>query len=186
MAAEALDSVTRQEIVDLFRVARGQDFQAIHDQAHTTLVSSRSRAPSGAARRRLMQSVRRLRERFREVEAIDDMFGAEFGHHGSSCTFETIAQRFRVSDPAVAWLGRIVHDLDLKEEADSAPEKAAVGRVIEGLRRMYPDDQTLLSEGITMFEALYQSYGEHEPALASSASAGKRMKSRRRRRPGRT
>ena len=153
MVAEALDSVTRQEIVDLFRVARGQDFQAIHDQAHTTLVSSRSRAPSGAARRRLMQSVRRLRERFREVEAIDDMFGAEFGHHGSSCTFETIAQRFGVSDPTVAWLGRIVHDLDLKEEADSAPEKAAVGRMIEGLRRMCPDDQRTLP-------------GRGQPALA--------------------
>ena len=203
MAAEALDPVTRQEIVDLFRVARGQDFQAIYEQAHTMLVGSRSRAPSGTARRRLMQSVRRLRERFRELEAIDffdaphrneaarvldeldhrakrgqsmatqpalptktldvtnhrgrvwltrsrpgvdrmssawlirrfidpsatfafgdapnreamiafDMFGAEFGHHGSSCTFETIAQRFGISDPAVAWLGRIVHALDLK------------------------------------------------------------------------
>jgi hypothetical protein len=80
-----------------------------------------------------------------------DMFGAEFGHHGSSCTFETIAQRFGVSDAAVAWLGRIVQDVDLKE-AHSAPGKAAVGRMIEGLRRMYQDDQTLLSEGITMFE----------------------------------
>ena len=151
MVAEALDSVTRQEIVDLFRVARGQDFQAIYEQAHTMLVGSRSRAPNES--RALMQSVRRLRERFREVEAIDDMFGAEFGHHGSSCTFETIAQRFRVSDPAVAWLGRIVHDLDLKEEADSAPEKAAVGRMMEGLGRMYPDDQRTLP-------------GRGQPALA--------------------
>ena len=89
-----------------------------------------------------------------------DMFGAEFGHRGASCTFETIAQRFGIEDPAVAWLGRLVHDLDLKEDTYDLPEKAAVARMIEGLRRIYHEDQTLLTQGMTMFEALYQSY-EH-------------------------
>jgi hypothetical protein len=93
-----------------------------------------------------------------------DMFGAEFGHQGASCTFETIARRFKIGDPAVAWLGRIVHDLDLKENTYDLPETAAVGRMVEGLRKMYSDDQTLLSHGITMFEALYQSYGGRKPS----------------------
>ena len=115
-----------------------------------------------------------------------DMFGAAFGHQGTSCTFETITRRFAVKDPAVAWLGRMVHDLDLKEDTYNVPEKAAVGQMIEGLRRMYPDDQTLLSAGITMFEALYQSYGEREQPPTLSPTIRKRVKSRRHRRRGRT
>jgi hypothetical protein len=269
LASEALDSATGQDITALFRTARGQDFDAVRQDARAILERLGARAPGGSARRRLVQSIRRLRERFREIEAIDffdaphrseaaqtldeldqrtkkgqlmakrptpsqaaldvnryrgrvwitrsrpgvdrmssawlirrfidpdatfafgdasmqptmipfDMFGAEFGHHGTSCTFETIAQRFGIADPAVAWLGRIVHDLDLKEETYSAPEKAAVGRMIEGLRRMYPDDRTLLDEGITMFEALYRSYAEHQSS--SSRPSGNRANSRRRRR----
>jgi hypothetical protein len=268
MGADALDPGTRQEVVELFRAARSQDFEAIRDQVQTTLRRWRSRPPSGTARRRLVQSVRRLRERFKELEAIDyfdaphrleaaqvldeldrgvrkgqtmakqsvpldgnldvnkhrgrvwltrsrpgvdrmssawlirrfidpnatfafgdspnpeaipfDMFGVEFGHHGTSCTFETIAERFAIKDPGVNWLGRIVHDLDLKEDSYGVPEKDTVGRMVEGLRRMYRDDQRLLDEGIAMFEALYQSYGEHEPAPAATASPRKRSTKRRR------
>jgi len=109
-----------------------------------------------------------------------DMFGVEFGHHGTSCTFETIVQRFGIKDPGVNWLGRIVHDLDLKESSYGAPEKDTVGRMVEGLRRMHRDDQRLLDEGIAMFEALYQSYGEHKPAPAAPPSPRKRSTKRRR------
>ena len=248
LGADALDPATLQDITGLFRTARGQEFDQIGKQARKLVERWRSRGPTGSARRRLVQTLRRLRERFREAEALDyfdaphrteaaqvldeldrsvkggptmatrpslgstdvtkyrgrvwltrsrpgvdrmssawlirrfidpnaafafgepsgkasmipfDMFGAEFGHQGASCTFETIAQRFGIKDPAVAWLGRLVHDLDLKEDTYDFPEKAAVARMIEGLRRMYHEDQTLLTQGMTMFEALYQSYGEH-------------------------
>src|SRR6185295_8527941 len=43
-----------------------------------------------------------------------DTFEAEFGHHGSDCTFETLCQRFAIEDAAALHIGRIVHDLDLK------------------------------------------------------------------------
>src|SRR5262249_3374383 len=45
-----------------------------------------------------------------------DMFGHGFGHEGNACTFEVLAQRFGIGDPAVRRIGEIVHDLDLKEE----------------------------------------------------------------------
>src|SRR5438477_3948734 len=44
-----------------------------------------------------------------------DMYAGEFSHHGTSCTFETLAQRFNVVDRAVVAIGHIVHDLDMKE-----------------------------------------------------------------------
>jgi hypothetical protein len=87
-----------------------------------------------------------------------DMYGVEFGHQGSHCTYETLAWRFGIDDPAAAWIGRIVHDLDLKEERYSEPEAPAVARLVDGLRRMHEDDAELLERGSSIFEALYQSY----------------------------
>jgi hypothetical protein len=110
-----------------------------------------------------------------------DVYGAEFGHQGGSCTFETIARRFGIEDDAVRWLGRIVHDLDLKAHAYAVPETAAVGRLVEGLRRMHHDDQALLGEGITMFEALYRSFPTREPEVVRKPAA-----ERARRGPGRS
>jgi hypothetical protein len=86
-----------------------------------------------------------------------DTFEAEFGHDGAHCTFETLCARFGIADPRARWIGRIVHDLDLKEETYREAEAATVGRLVEGLRRSYADDQALLGMGIATFEALYQS-----------------------------
>jgi hypothetical protein len=86
-----------------------------------------------------------------------DTFEAEFGHHGSHCTFETLCERFGIADPAVRHIGRIVHDLDLKEPKYNERETATIGRLVDGLRRAHHEDDALLQSGIDMFEALYQS-----------------------------
>lgn len=92
-------------------------------------------------------------------EAIPfDTFEAEFGHHAKQCTFETLCDRFGIDDAGVRWIGRIVHDLDLKENVYNEADAVTVGRMVEGLRRVHADDQALLSQGISTFEALYQSY----------------------------
>src|SRR5262249_14642305 len=86
-----------------------------------------------------------------------DTFEAEFGHHGAHCTFETLCERFAIEDAAVRRIGRIVHDLDLKETTYEEPETATIGRLVEGLRSAQHDDDALLRSGMEMFEALYQS-----------------------------
>jgi hypothetical protein len=94
-----------------------------------------------------------------------DMFGVEFSHHGSHCTFETLGERFAIREPAVTRLAAIVHDLDLKDDRFKAAETATVAALIEGLQRTSGDDHTLLERGMTMFESLYQSYS-HSPVPA--------------------
>ncbi len=92
-----------------------------------------------------------------------DMYDVEFSHHGDRCTFEVLSERFGVVDAAVAHLGRLVHDLDLKETRYSVPEAPAVGRLIDGLRQVFPRDDELLEQGMVLFEALYRSYGSGSP-----------------------
>jgi hypothetical protein len=107
-----------------------------------------------------------------------DTFEAEFGHHGPHCTFETFLDRFRISDPAVRRIGRVVHDLDLKENAYDEPETATIGRLVEGLRRTHQDDAALLRSGIDMFEALYQSIAAAASTAPSRRAVGNARGSR--------
>jgi len=99
-----------------------------------------------------------FRTKPRGSEIPFDMYTGDFGHHGELCTFETLAARFALRDPAVASIAQIVHDLDMKEARYNRPEAPAVGRLVEGLRQMHKNDDTLLEQGMAMFEALSRSF----------------------------
>ena len=87
-----------------------------------------------------------------------DMYGVEFGHQGSLCTFETLIHRFGIDEAGLTRLASIVHALDLHTTAESDPETATVGRLVDGLREARGDDVRLLESGIEVFEALYRSF----------------------------
>ena len=107
-----------------------------------------------------------------------DMFGGEFSHQGNRCTFETLALRFAISNPAVEWIGRIVHQLDFKKPVTELPEAAAIGRLVEGFQQMVRDDQELLERGIAVLEALYSSYASDRSLRAHSGAAQFHMPAR--------
>jgi hypothetical protein len=104
-----------------------------------------------------------------------DMFGVEFSHQGDGCTFETLCAVFHVDGPALSRIASIVHDLDLKDSKFGAPECSTVGAVIDGLQLAHRDDDTLLEQGMALFDCLYRSF-EH-----SDRSTGPRLTAR----PGR-
>lgn len=99
-----------------------------------------------------------------------DMFGAEFGHTGGGCTFETLVKRFAIRAPGITWLARTVHALDLKDEPSTLPDAVALGRLVEGLRQMHPADDLLLERGMEVIEAYYRS----RPAEPAAARTGGR------------
>jgi hypothetical protein len=98
-----------------------------------------------------------------------DMFGVAFSHQGGGCTFETLCTVFGIDDPAAARIAAIVHDLDLKDGRFGAPECATVGAVIDGLQLAHADDDTLLAQGMTLFESLYQSFEQSARSAAPRA-----------------
>jgi hypothetical protein len=254
--ASSVDGYTDAELVQQFRTARDDDYQALATEIRATRSTSGTRGRGGKRSAALERNVRRFRERLatiksrdhfassgraeaeqalRDIEAADtpgrtaphvklahqdfkrrtwvtrarpgidrmasawlirrfiapdarfsfvtshatirprqvpfDMPEVEFGHHGTHCTFETLTHRFEITDPAVVSLSHVVHDLDLKETRYAMPERAAVGRIVDGLRAAYADDDELLQRGMTMIDALYRSF----------AADGNRRNGRRRR-----
>ena len=87
-----------------------------------------------------------------------DMFGVAFGHQGGRCTFEVLCDHFGIDDKSVRHIGKIVHDVDLKDQRYNLPEAPVVAQMVEGLRASYADDQELLTHGMAMFAALYESF----------------------------
>ncbi|MBL8135861.1 MAG: chromate resistance protein [Acidobacteria bacterium] len=87
-----------------------------------------------------------------------DMFSVEFSHQGDDCTFETLCRVFDITDPAVARLAQLVHDLDLKDARFGAPDAGTVGTLIEGLQLTTADDDRLLERGMTIFESMYLAF----------------------------
>lgn len=87
-----------------------------------------------------------------------DMFGVEFGHHGTRCTFETLLQAFDLDEPPLARIARIVHDLDLRSESPTDSATSIIGRLVDGLRETDAEDALLLERGMVLFDALYRSF----------------------------
>lgn len=104
----------------------------------------------------------RARFGFREPDAklrggiAFDMAGAEFGHQGEDCTFETLMKRFGLdADASLRAIAEIVHDIDLKDDKFGRTEVAGVNTVVSGLMERNRDDRRLLRETETVFDGLY-------------------------------
>lgn len=87
-----------------------------------------------------------------------DMFEAEYTHEGDRCTFETLCARFGLTDPALAAVAEIVHDIDVKDAKYRRPETDGVARLIAGLALRLRDDEERLQRGGDLFEDLYTSF----------------------------
>jgi len=85
-----------------------------------------------------------------------DMFEAEFTHEGDRCTFEVLLARAGVADPALAAIGEIVHDIDLKDAKFGRAEAIGIAHLIKGLSAANQDDQARIERGAAMLDDLYE------------------------------
>lgn len=84
-----------------------------------------------------------------------DMRGAEFGHEGNRCTFETMLLRFGLSDPALQAIAEMVHEIDLRDGRYARPEVAGLDVILRGWLLEGLSDQELESHGVALFQAMY-------------------------------
>jgi len=84
-----------------------------------------------------------------------DVLGADFGHHGEDCTFETLVKRFGIKDRRIRAMAEIVHEADLHDGKFTRNEATGVDLAINGLVEATPDDHELLERGMAIFNGLY-------------------------------
>lgn len=84
-----------------------------------------------------------------------DMRGADLGHHGDDCSFETILRRYDLTDPVLWRIAEIVHEADLDDERYHAPEAPGLDVVLRGLSMIGDDEHTLAVSG-PIFDGLHE------------------------------
>ena len=92
----------------------------------------------------------------RAGEVRFDMFEGEYTHEGDRCTFEVLLLRAGIDDPALAAIGEIIHDIDLKDGKYGREETAGIRTVMSGIAAAHRDDEGRLARGGAVLDDLYE------------------------------
>lgn len=84
-----------------------------------------------------------------------DASGADYTHRGNKCTFEVLMEEFKLQDPALVRLARIVHGADMEGELETCAESAGLLAAALGFAKTTPDDHEKLRLQFPVYEALY-------------------------------
>lgn len=90
-----------------------------------------------------------------KVEVRFDMYNAEFTHQDDRCTFEEIVHSFRMKDKALHLLGKIVHDIDLKDRKFERPEADGLNVMFSGIVSARQNDNDRIEAGSRLLDDLY-------------------------------
>ncbi len=84
-----------------------------------------------------------------------DMRGAELGHRGGRCTFETLLELHELRDPGLLRMGLIIRGADLPDDPEAPPESPGVAAIFDGIRSAHSGDGDRLRAGEPVCDALY-------------------------------
>ena len=99
-----------------------------------------------------------------------DMSGVELGHHRGRCTFEAILAKYKLKDPGLAEMGRIIRSADLLD-AEETLEGPGMDLLFRGLLRLTKDDHKVLVLAEPVLDALYAALRERGAARARYGSS---------------
>jgi hypothetical protein len=85
-----------------------------------------------------------------------DMLGAEYGHEGERCSFETLLARHGLlDDPVLVEMGRIIRDADVPPARTRRLEAPGLDALLVGFAELIPDDHLKIEAIAPLYEALY-------------------------------
>jgi len=91
----------------------------------------------------------------REAATSFDAPGARYTHRGRKCSFEVLVDEFKIADPAVALMARVIHGADVSEDVGETPESAGLLAIADGFALLPVDDQQQLALELPVYDALY-------------------------------
>ena len=92
----------------------------------------------------------------KETGAIPfDAPDVELGHKDGKCSFESIIDKYALTDPALLRLAKIVHAADIKGDLDTDPIAPGLEAIAVGYSLRFPNDLENLSHQFEIYDALY-------------------------------
>lgn len=90
----------------------------------------------------------------REDAISFDTQGVELSHRGEKCSFDAIIEKYKLSDPALLELAKIVRAADTNR-ADIAPESIGLEAIAAGSMMIANDDHEAIEKQAYLYDALY-------------------------------
>jgi hypothetical protein len=84
-----------------------------------------------------------------------DIPGVRLSHHQGHCSFHALLREYKLDDPVLHRIARIVDEADTVQEVRIEPAAAGLDLLCEGLRLISSDDSTALERGAMVYDALY-------------------------------
>lgn len=84
-----------------------------------------------------------------------DIPGVRLSHHGGHCSFHTIVREYKLDDPTLKRIARVVDEADTLQEALVEPSAAGLDLICTGIRLTSKDDDEAIKRGIVVYDALY-------------------------------
>src|SRR2546421_23949 len=97
-----------------------------------------------------------------------DAKDAEYTHRDGLCSFEVLLEEYKLDDPALQLLARIVHGADIADDRDATPQSRGLLAVAEGFHLLDLGDHRQLELSLPVYDALY-AWCKHRPAAARAA-----------------
>ena len=91
-----------------------------------------------------------------------DVPGARLSHHGGHCSFHAMLREYKLHDPVLRRIGRIVDEADTVQEVSLEPAAAGLDLICRGVRLNSPDDAAVLERGALVYDALYAALAAEE------------------------
>jgi hypothetical protein len=91
----------------------------------------------------------------REGAISFDAPGARYTHRDGLCSFEVLVDEYKIADPAIASMARIVHGADVSEDRDATPESRGLLAIAEGFAQLDLSDERQLELELPVYDALY-------------------------------
>src|SRR5215475_8783776 len=84
-----------------------------------------------------------------------DIPGVRLSHHQGHCTFHTMLDEYKLTDPILQRIARIIDEADIVQEVAVEPAAPGLDLICRGLRLTSPDDFVALERGAVIYDALY-------------------------------
>ncbi len=85
-----------------------------------------------------------------------DIPGVRLSHHQGHCSFHALLREYKLNDPILQRIARIVDEADTVQEACVEPAAPGLDLICDGIRLTSPDDLVALDRGAMVYDALYQ------------------------------
>ncbi len=83
-----------------------------------------------------------------------DVKGVELGHKDGHCSFVSIMEKYKITDPTIKKLAEIINAADTGHP-EASEYAAGMELIARGFSIMYPDDMKNLEEQFKVYDAVY-------------------------------